>query len=282
MATRLGAKGHQIARLSRSEPRTAGEYRWDPAADELDPAALESVDAVVHLAGETVAGRWTDRKKQRIYDSRVQGTRLIAAAAAARDPAPAVMVCASGVGYYGDRGDEPVTEESPPGEGFLVDVVRDWEAAADQALDAGIRVVHTRFGIVQSGRGGALRAQLPLFRLGLGGRIGNGRQYVSWVAIDDVLGAIEHAIADERLSGPVNVTAPAPVTNAQYARTLAGVLHRPSVLPAPAPAVRLLLGEFSSELLGGQRVLPERLRQTGYEFRYPRLEGALRAALDRG
>ena len=167
------------------------------------------------------------------------------------------------------------------GDGFLAEVVRDWEAAAEPAREAGIRVVNLRFGIVQSAAGGALRAQLPLFRLGLGGRVGNGRQYVSWVAIDDVVGAIEFALGNERLSGPANVSAPQPVTNAEYARTLGRVLHRPAVLPAPAPAVRLVLGEFSGELLGGQRVRPDRLLESGFEFQYPELEGALRHVLGR-
>lgn len=273
--------GHEIARLVRSEPRSRGEFRWDPMAGELDPAALEGVDAVVHLAGETVAGRWTDDKKRRIRDSRVRGTRLIAESIAARSDRPQVLVSTSAIGYYGDRGDEPLVEDSAPGEGFLADVVREWEAAADPARTAGVRVVHPRLGIVQSARGGALRTQLPLFRLGLGGRVGSGRQYVSWVAIDDVVRAIEHVILAEHLSGPVNVTAPEPVTNAEYAKTLGRVIGRPAVLPAPAPAVRLALGEFSGEVLNGQRVLPERLRADGFEFRLPRLEEALRHVLGR-
>jgi uncharacterized protein (TIGR01777 family) len=190
-------------------------------------------------------------------------------------------VCASAIGYYGDRGQEPVGEAGPPGEGFLAEVVQEWERAADPARAAGIRVVHLRFGIVQSPDGGALRAQLPVFRLGLGGRVGSGRQYVSWVAIDDVVRAIEHALFNDRLSGPVNVTAPEPVTNADYASTLGRVLKRPALLPAPAPAVRLALGEFAGELLGGQRVLPERLVEAGFEFEHPQLEGALRHVLGR-
>jgi uncharacterized protein len=281
LVTRLSAGGHEVARLTRSQPRAAGEYQWDPAEDRLDTAALEGVDAIVHLAGETVAGRWTQGKKRRIHDSRVQGTRLIATAAAVRDSGPRVLVCASAVGYYGDRGDELMTEDSPPGEGFLAQVVQDWEAAAEPARSAGMRVAHLRFGIVQSRLGGALRAQLPLFRLGLGGRVGSGRQYVSWVAIDDVVGAIRHALADQDLSGPANVTAPAPVTNAEYAHTLGRVLGRPAILPAPAAAVKLVLGEFASELLGGQAVMPERLLAEGFAFRYPELEGALRHVLGR-
>jgi len=274
-------RAHDIARLVRSVPSRPGEYRWDPLAGDVDPAALGGVEGIVHLAGETVAGRWTEAKKRRIRDSRVLGTRALAAAAAAADPRPRVMVCASAIGYYGDRGDERLTEDSPPGTGFLAEVVQEWEAAAEPARAAGIRVVHLRFGIVQSAAGGALRTQLPLFRLGLGGRVGGGRQYVSWVAIGDVVRAIEHALGSERLSGPANVTAPDPVTNAEYARTLGRVLNRPALLPAPAPAVRLVLGEFAGEVLDGQRVLPERLLADGFGFAHPELEAALRHVLGR-
>jgi len=277
----LAAEGHEVVRVTRSEPRGPAEVRWDPMAGAMDRAALDGVDAVVHLAGESVAGRWTDGKKRRIRDSRVLGTRLLAQAAAGRERGPRAMVCASAIGYYGDRGEERLTEASPPGEGFIVDVVRDWEQAADPARAAGIRVAHLRFGIVQSPRGGALRAQLPLFRLGLGGPVGSGRQYLSWVAIDDVVRAIEHALRDDRLSGPANVTAPEPVTNAAYASALGRVLRRPAVLPAPTPAVRLVLGEFAGELLSSRRVLPERLVETGFEFRHPDLDAALRHVLGR-
>jgi uncharacterized protein len=280
LARRAG-EAHEIVRLTRSQPSGPGEFRWDPAAGDIDPVAFEGVEAIVHLAGETVAGRWTEDKKRRIRDSRVLGTRLLAETAASRDPLPRVLVCASAIGYYGDRGDQRVTEATPPGEGFLAGVVQEWERAADPARAAGIRVAHLRFGIVQSPRGGALRTQLPLFRLGLGGRVGSGRQYVSWVAIDDVVAAIEHALGSERLSGAANVTAPEPVTNAEYARTLGRVLRRPAILPAPAAAVTLALGEFAGEILTGQRVLPDRLLEDGFEFRYPELEGALRHVLGR-
>jgi uncharacterized protein len=281
LGARLAAGGHDVVRLTRSPPSRPGEFRWDPTAGEIDGVAFDGIDGVVNLAGETVAGRWTEAKKRKIRDSRVLGTRLLAETAAAQDPQPRAFVSASAVGYYGDRGDEPVTEGSPIGHSFLADVVRDWEAAAEPARKAGIRVVNPRFGIVQSAAGGALRAQLPLFRLGLGGRVGNGRQYVSWVALDDVVGAIEFALGNERLAGPANVSAPQAVTNAEYARTLGRVLGRPAVLPAPAPALRLVLGEFSGELLGGQRVLSDRLLEEGFEFRYPELEGALRHVLGR-
>jgi uncharacterized protein (TIGR01777 family) len=229
-----------------------------------------------------VAGRWTEVKKRRILESRVKGTRLLSEALAGREPRPAVLACASAIGLYGDRGDEQVTEQSPAGEGFLADVVQAWEGAAAPARDGGIRVVNLRFGIVQSKDGGALATLLPIFRLGLGGPVGSGRQYVSWVAIDDVVGAIQYALANDSLSGPVNGVAPEPVRNSEYGRTLGRVLGRPAVLPAPAFAVRLALGEFAQELLGGQRVVPERLRRSGYEFRYPQLEPALRHVLERG
>jgi uncharacterized protein (TIGR01777 family) len=278
----LEKQGHSVASLTRSEARRPGEFRWDPDRGHIDPAALEGIDAVVHLAGETVAGRWSEDKKRRILESRVNGTRLVSETIAALEPRPRVMVCASGIGVYGDRGDEPVTEGSPvSADGFLADVVRAWEAAAQPARDAGIRVVHTRFGIVQSARGGALKTQLPLFRMGLGGPVGGGRQYVSWVSIDDVVGAIMFALTRDDVSGVVNVTAPAPVTQADYARTLGRVLRRPAVLPAPGFAVRLVLGEFAGEVLEGQRVIPQKLLDSGYAFRRPELEPALRHVLRR-
>ncbi len=282
LVTALEKQGNEVVRLTRSAARRAGEYRWDPEQGYVDPHALEGVDAVVHLAGETVAGRWTDDKKRRILESRVQGTRLVSEAIAGLDRSPAVLVSASGVGVYGDCGDEPRTEDSALGDGFLADVVRAWEGAADPARAAGIRVVHTRFGIVQSRRGGALKTQLPLFKLGLGGPVGGGRQYVSWVTIDDAVAAIAFALSRDDISGPVNVTAPGAVTQAEYARTLGRVLRRPAVLPAPAFALRAILGEFANEVLQGQRVIPQRLRDGGYAFRHPELEPALRHVLGRG
>ena len=281
LASALEQQGHEIARLTRGEPARPRDFNWDPGAGTIDRGAFEGVDAVVHLAGETVAGRWTAAKKRRILESRVQGTALVSRAAASLDTPPAALVCASAIGFYGDRGDEAVTERSAPGSGFLADVVREWEAAADPAREAGIRVVHTRFGIVQSRDGGALKTMLPLFRLGLGGRVGSGRQYVSWVSIDDTVAAIGFALARDDVSGPLNVTAPEPVTQAEHARTLGRVLGRPALLPAPAFAVRTVLGEFSGEVLTGARVLPERLSQLGYAFRHPELEPALRDLLGR-
>jgi uncharacterized protein (TIGR01777 family) len=277
----LEAGGHEVVRLTRSQQRGPGEYHWDPAAGTIDEAALEGLDAVVHLAGESVAGRWTKSKKRGIRESRVNGTRLVSERIAGREDRPGVLACASAIGIYGDRGEELVTERSAPGTGFLAQVVREWEGATAPASEAGIRVVNLRFGIVQSADGGALATMLPIFRLGLGGRIGSGRQYVSWVAIDDVVGTIQHALTADPLSGPVNVVAPAPVTNAEYAHTLGRVLGRPALVPAPGFAVRLALGEFAQELLGGQRVVPERLGGSGYAFRCAELEAALRHVLGR-
>jgi uncharacterized protein (TIGR01777 family) len=281
LVPRLEAGGHEVVRLTRSQQRGSGEYHWDPAAGTIDEGALEGLDAVVHLAGESVAGRWTKSKKRRIRESRVKGTGLVSERIAGREDRPAVLVCASAIGIYGDRGEEPITERSTPGTGFLAEVVREWEGATAPASETGIRVVNLRFGIVQSADGGALATMLPIFRLGLGGRLGSGRQYVSWVAIDDVVGTIQHALTADSLSGPVNVVAPAPVTNAEYARTLGRVLGRPALVPAPGFTVRLVLGEFAQEVLGGQRVVPERLGGSGYAFRCAELEPALRHVLGR-
>jgi uncharacterized protein (TIGR01777 family) len=279
VAETLQHDGDSVRRLVRSAPTGGSEFRWDPARGHIDERALDGLDAVVHLSGESVAGRWTASKKARIVESRVNSTRLLSEALGKLARRPRVLVVASAVGYYGDRGEETLTEASAPGSGFLADVVKQWEAASAPAEEAGIRVVRTRFGIVLSPAGGALGTMLRPFRLGLGGKIGSGRQYMSWVAIDDVAGAIQRALVDESLSGPVNVVAPNPVTNQEFTRTLGAVLHRPTVLAVPAPALRLALGEFATEVIGGARVLPARLDAAGYEFRRPRLEGALRHLL---
>lgn len=277
----LETGGHSVRRLVRAEPAKESEFQWDPEHGRIDARALDGVDAVVHLAGETVAGRWTASKKRRILESRVKSTQLLSDALAKLERPPPALVVASAVGYYGDRGEEPLTEESAPGSGFLADVVKQWEAASEPAERAGIRVVRTRFGIVLSAAGGALKTMLPPFRLGVGGKLGTGRQYMSWVGIDDVVGAIHLALTDERLSGPVNVVAPEAVRNEEFTRTLGRVLRRPTVLAVPAPALRLALGEFANETLGGARVLPAKLEDAGYEFRDPSLEAALRHALGR-
>lgn len=278
----LTAGGHTVTRLVRSAPRPGErEVRWDPERGEADRPGLEGQDAAVHLAGENIAGgRWTAERKARIRDSRVRGTQFLCESLARLDRPPKVLLCASATGYYGDRKDEVLREESAPGSGFLAEVCRAWEAAAEPALRAGIRVVSLRFGVVLSPAGGALAKMLPPFRLGLGGRIGTGRQYMSWIALDDAVGAACHALTAEALGGPVNAVAPNPVRNLEFAQTLGRVLSRPALLPLPAFAARLALGEMAEELLlASARVEPARLTAAGYPFRHPCLEGALRALL---
>ena len=278
----LAASGHRVTRLVRAIPPPGNaEVQWDPKAGVLDAARLEGLDAVVHLTGENIAtGRWTAEKKAKIRDSRVGGTRVLCDSLAGLKQPPKVMVCASATGYYGDRGDELLTEESTSGTGFLAGVCREWEAAAKPAVQKGIRVVHLRFGMVLSGAGGALAKLLPPFRMGLGGVLGTGRQYISWIALDDLLGVIAHALTTEALQGPVNAVTPNPVTNQEFTRTLGWLLSRFTVFPIPAAAARLAFGEMADEvLLASQRVQPTRLLATGYRFRYPDLEGALRHSL---
>jgi uncharacterized protein (TIGR01777 family) len=278
----LESGGHRITRLTRS-PGSGSDVGWNPEAGEIDASRLEGHDAVVHLAGESIGeGRWTPEKKRRIRESRTKGTRLLAEAAAGLSEPPRVMVSASAVGYYGDRGDELLREDSGPGSDFLAEVCKAWEAAADPAREAGMRVVHLRNGIVLSTEGGALARTLPIFKLGGGGRIGSGRQWWSWVAMADVAGAILHSLTDDSVEGPVNVGSPNPLTNAEYTKVLGKVLNRPTIFPLPAPAARLMLGEVADALLlASQRMEPAKLKETGYEFRYPELEGALRHLLGR-
>jgi uncharacterized protein (TIGR01777 family) len=276
--------GHRVTRLIRAIPSPGGtEIHWDPEAGVVDIARLEGLDAVIHLAGENIAaGRWTTERKAKIRDSRVGGTRLLCDTLAGLKQPPKVLACASATGYYGDRGDELLTEESASGTGFLAGVCREWEAAANPAVQKGIRVVHLRFGMVLSGAGGALAKLLPPFRMGLGGALGTGRQYISWIALDDLLGVIAHALTTEALQGPVNAVAPNPVTNKEFTRALGRVLGRFTLFSMPAAAARLAFGEMADEvLLAGQRVQPTRLLATGYRFRYPDLEGALRHSLGR-
>lgn len=284
----LARSGHSATRLVRRESRSPDEVRWDPAAGTIDSEALEGHDAVVHLAGVGIGDhRWTPAHKAAARDSRLDGTSLLARSLAGLRRPPKVLASGSAVGVYGDRGDETLTEDSaPPPEGsggFLADVVREWEAATAAASDAGIRVAHLRSGVVLSARGGALRKQLPAFKAGIGGRIGTGRQYLSWIDIDDEVAAIGHVLTTESLSGPVNVTSPEPVTNAEFTATLARVLHRPAVLPVPRPALHALFGrEMVAEmLLAGQRVVPSRLTSSGFRFTYPELEASLRHVLER-
>lgn len=282
LSKELEDKGHKVIVLSRSKPSSDDTIRWDPSRGQIDASRLEGVDAVVHLAGENIVGRWTPEKKRRIRDSRVQGTRLLAETIAGLSEKPRAMVCASAIGYYGDRGNELLREESEPGGAFLSEVVKEWEAAAAPAREAGVRVANLRFGVVLSAEGGALGTTLPIFKLGLGGKVGSGRQWWSWVALDDVAGAIIHALENESVEGPVNVVAPNPMTNAEYTKVLGDVLNRPTLFPLPAPAARAMLGEVADELLlASARVEPAKLKETGYEFRYPELEDALRHLLAR-
>jgi uncharacterized protein (TIGR01777 family) len=277
----LEAGGHSVTRLTRS-PRSADDVGWDPEAGTID-GDLEGTDAVVHLAGESIAeGRWTPEKKRRILESRRKGTRLLAERIAALPAPPSVMVSTSADGYYGDRGNELLTEESEPGTGFLAEVCREWEAAADPAREAGIRVVHPRTGIVLTPKGGALGRTLPIFKLGLGGRIGSGRQYWAWISLDDVVGSFVHVLTNESVSGPANFCSPNPLPNAEYTKVLGRVLNRPTVFPLPATAARIALGGVADELLlASKRMAPARLEETGYAFRHPDLEQALRHLLGR-
>jgi uncharacterized protein (TIGR01777 family) len=278
----LTTGGHRVVTITR-RPRGADQIGWDPASGRLDASGLDGVDAVVHLAGEPIGVRWTSARKRRILDSRVFGTRLLAEALARLPRPPRVLVSASGIGVYGNRGDARLTEASPLPEGssdFLVETAREWEAAANPASAAGIRVVSTRFGLILTPGGGALGRMLPAFRLGAGGPLGSGAQWVSWAAIDDVVGAVHHAIMTEGLAGALNVCAPEPVTSRAFAETLGRVLGRPAILPAPAAALRLLFGEMAdTALLASQRAVPARLLETGYPFRFPALEPALRFLL---
>jgi uncharacterized protein len=259
--------------------------RWDPARGEVDSAGLEGFDAVVHLAGENVgSGRWTAARKLAIRDTRVNGTRLLCETLAKLDRPPKTLVCASAVGFYGDRGEEILTEGSPPGTGFLAEVCRQWESATGPAARRGIRVVSLRIGMVLSPRGGALPRMLPLFRAGMGGVIGGGRQYVGWIAIDEIPPVLLHTVHCGDLNGPVNVVAPRPVTNREFTGALGRALSRPTPLPVPAFALRLAVGREMADalLLASARVVPRRLEETGYPFRFPDLEGALRRMLATG
>ncbi len=257
--------------------------RWDPEGKTIDISRLEGMDAVVHLAGESLGkGRWSRRKKSRIYSSRVDGTRFLCESLAKLERAPKVIVSASAVGYYGNRGNEVLTEDSEPGSGFLADVCRGWEESTEPARQKGIRVVNLRIGVVLSPAGGALAQMLPHFQAGAGGALGSGQQYISWISIDDLAGIIEYVINDERLAGPVNAVAPHPVTNRELTKTLGKVLGRPTVMSVPAFAARMALGEVADEvLLASARVEPKRLMESDYSFRYPDLEAALRHVLNR-
>jgi uncharacterized protein len=279
LLTSLRAHGAQVARLLRGPASGEDQISWDPARP-LSPEAVSGFDAVVHLAGESVVGRWTTAKKSRIRNSRVTGTRNLAQSVAKTKNHPRVLITASAVGYYGDRADEVLNEQSASGAGFLADVCREWEAANQPAADAGIRTVQMRIGVVLSPDGGALQKMLPPFRMGVGGNLGSGRQWMSWIHIQDMVGAVHHILKNDLLQGPVNMVAPKPVTNAEFTGTLASVLSRPAVFPVPAFAAKLLFGQMAEEvLLAGQRVEPARLITSGYPFQYSDLHKALEAVL---
>jgi uncharacterized protein (TIGR01777 family) len=280
----LRAQGHQVARLVRpGSTASADDISWDPSAATVDVSAMEGADAVVHLSGASVAGgRWTPARKALLRSSRIDTTRVLVDALASLRQKPRVFVCASAIGCYGDRGDEILTESSAIGTDFLSLVVRDWEAEAARAEVSGIRTVELRFGVILSAEGGALAAMLRPFKFGMGGRLGSGKQWMSWISLEDAVGVVCSAITDVQLTGPLNVVAPNPLRNAEFTRITAAVLHRPAIFAAPAFALRIALGEMADGLLlASLRVMPERLLATGYQFRSPEFELALRALLDR-
>lgn len=277
----LYSRGHEVVRLVRGPVTGQQQISWNPALA-MDPETVSGFDAVVHLAGESIVGRWSTAKKQMIRESRVVGTRNLAEALAHAKRKPQVFICGSAIGYYGSRGDELLNEGSTAGAGFLAEVCRDWEAATKPAIDTGIRTAQIRIGIVLSPRGGALGKMLTPFKLGLGGTIGDGRQWMSWIDVQDVVGAIHHILKTDLVQGPVNLVAPKPVINTEFTRTLARVLSRPAIFPVPAFAIKAAFGEMGRDvLLGSQRVEPARLVGTGYPFRYSDLQSSLRNTLQR-
>ena len=284
LKTALSARGDRVLSLTRRNARNDSEITWDPSSNTLDPARLTNIDGVIHLAGENIASRrWTSAQKARIRDSRVQGTALLAQTLATISPPPKVFISASAIGYYGNRDDEILTEESQPGSGFLPDVSIAWENAAKPAAAAGIRTVHPRIGIVLSPEGGALGKMLLPFKLGLGGIIGSGNQYMSWITLDDLVSLFLFAIDDESISGAINAVSPTPVTNREFTKTLGRVLSRPTIFPLPAFAAKLALGEMADALLlASTRVTSSRLENTNFSFAHPHLEPALRHLLKSG
>jgi uncharacterized protein len=278
----LAAERHTVVRLKTGVTRSQNEIAWDPGKS-LDPAQAGGFDAVIHLAGENIFGRWTEQKKERIRHSRVLGTRHVCEALARSGSKPGVLIAGSAIGYYGSRGDETLTEESALGMGFLAETCREWEAATQPAEQAGWRVVHLRTGVVLSTQEGALKKMLPPFRLGLGGQIGSGGQWLSWISIADTVATILHCLKTESLRGPVNMAAPNPVTNAEFSRTLAKTLHRPAFATVPAFAVKFLMGREMAEetVLTSQRVMPARLLKSGFQFQQPELSGALKSLLQK-
>jgi len=276
----LTADGHEVVRLVRRAARGADEVCWDPEGEYVDAAALDGCDAVVNLAGAGVGDhRWTDAYKKTVRDSRVLGTAALAEAVAALDRPPRVWVNGSAIGFYGETGDRAVDEDAPPGDGFLPSLCVEWEEATAPVQEAGVRTVFARTGLVVAKDGGAWAKLFPLFKAGVGGRFGDGRQYWSFVALHDEVAAIRHLIDTEGLSGPFNLTAPNPLTNREITAAMGRVLRRPSLFTVPAPALKLVLGEMSGDVLGSQRVLPKRLLESGFTFTFPEIEGAIRAAL---
>jgi hypothetical protein len=277
----LEPEGHEIFRLVRHAPNSQAEVEWSPDRYSIALARIEGFDAVVNLAGDSIAeGRWTEEKKRRIRESRVKGTKLLGDALANLTKRPKTFICASAIGYYGNRGDELLTETSAPGDDFLAEVCVEWEKATALATEKGIRVVNARFGVILDSHGGALAKMLPPFRLGLGGRVGSGKQWMSWIALDDVIGGIKFALANDSLKGPVNFVAPNPVTNAEFTKMLGKVLSRPTLFPIPAFGVRLAFGEMGDALLlSSQRVKPSQLEKGSYTFLYPELEETLHKIL---
>lgn len=282
LARSLRADGHDLVRLVRRPAKAGDEVEWDPKRRSVDTttAGLAGCEAVVHLAGAGVGDhRWTAAYKKEIRDSRVLGTAALAEALASLDVPPKVLLCGTAIGYYGDTGTRAVDEEAPPGDGFLAGVCVEWEEAAAPAQEAGIRTVFARTGLVVARGGGAWGRLFPIFKAGLGGRLGSGRQYWSFIAQHDHTAALRHLLDTPELSGPVNLTAPEPVTNREVTAAMARVLRRPALLPVPAPAIRLVLGEFAQDVLGSQRVLPRRLLDSGFRFAFPEIDGAVAAAL---
>jgi uncharacterized protein (TIGR01777 family) len=275
LVSALKSSGYEITCLVRGASDGKDQIQWDPTRA-LAPDSVSGFDVVLHLAGESIVGRWTEAKKRRIRESRAQGTRRLAEALAQAPQRPRVFVSASAIGFYGDRGQETLREDSAPGSGFLPQVCREWESATEPAAKSGVRTVQVRFGIVLSRNGGALQKMLPPFRMGVGGSIGNGRQWMSWIDIEDLVGAVQHVIKTDALRGPVNVVGPNPVTNAEFTKTLASVLSRPAIFPMPAFAARLVFGQMGDELLlASQRVEPAQLLASGYVFQKPGLRAAL-------
>lgn len=273
--------GYTPIPIVRTRDQSGEAIYWNPELEEIEAEKLEGVHAVIHLAGEPVAGSlWSPAQKERIRSSRVQGTGLLSKTLASLDKKPGTLLCASAIGFYGDQGAAELTEESPPGKGFLPEVCQEWEQSANPAREAGIRVVHLRIGVVLSRYGGALKKMIPPFKWGAGGILGNGEQYWSWVALEDVLGAINHLLRHEELSGPFNCTAPQPATNREFTKALGAALNRPTCLPVPAFAVRTLFGEMGKEvLLASSKVLPKRLEESGYQFQHTEIEAAIRHEL---